>query len=314
MSSTVVVFAPAPLLTVTIEDRAGEPDIHVHAGGQGVRQARMISTLDVPVVLCASLGGETGDVVGHLVPAEGVTLRSVQVGSRNGAHVHDRRDGSRDSIARSPGGALDRHEQDALYEVALAEGITHGTALLSGPHDDRTVPASLYRRLAVDLAANGCRVAADLSGQRLAAVLEGNPFLVEVSHEELIEDGRAARDDAADLVEAMRGLRADGAGTVMVSRAGDPALALVGDEVLEVRMPALESAEAGGAGESMTAGTVAAIACGHELRHAVRVGAACGALNVVRDGLGSGGSSGAVRTLADRVELVAWDPATSGRS
>jgi 1-phosphofructokinase len=35
---TVVIFAPLPILTVTIEDRAGEPDIHVHAGGQGVWQ------------------------------------------------------------------------------------------------------------------------------------------------------------------------------------------------------------------------------------------------------------------------------------
>jgi 1-phosphofructokinase len=33
---SVLVFAPTPLLTVTIEDRGGEPDLHIHAGGQGV--------------------------------------------------------------------------------------------------------------------------------------------------------------------------------------------------------------------------------------------------------------------------------------
>ncbi len=77
MSDTVVVLAPAPLLTVTIEDRAGEPDIHVHAGGQGIWQARMLSTLGVRVVLCAALGGETGDVLRHLVPTEDVELRAV---------------------------------------------------------------------------------------------------------------------------------------------------------------------------------------------------------------------------------------------
>ena len=33
-----------------------EPDIHVHAGGQGVWQSRMVSSLGVPVVLCAALG------------------------------------------------------------------------------------------------------------------------------------------------------------------------------------------------------------------------------------------------------------------
>ena len=42
----------------------GEPDIHVHAGGQGVWQARMLSSLGVRVVLCAGLGGEAGERAG----------------------------------------------------------------------------------------------------------------------------------------------------------------------------------------------------------------------------------------------------------
>ena len=75
MAVTVVVLAPSPLLTVTIEDRAGEPDIHVHAGGQGVWQARMLGSLGVRVVLCAGLGGEAGDVLEHLLPSEGLTLK-----------------------------------------------------------------------------------------------------------------------------------------------------------------------------------------------------------------------------------------------
>jgi 1-phosphofructokinase len=62
MPDTVVIFAPLPIITVTIEDRGGDPDVHVHAGGQGVWQSRMISSLGVPVVLCSALGGETGNV------------------------------------------------------------------------------------------------------------------------------------------------------------------------------------------------------------------------------------------------------------
>lgn len=191
MPDTVVVFAPSPLLTVTIEDRAGEPDIHVHAGGQGVWQSRMLSTLGVPVVLCVSLGGEAGDVLEHLLPIEGVDVRVIRTGTRNGGYVHDRRD-DRSAIAEAPGGPLDRHEQDEIYELTLAEGLRHGTAILAGPNADQVIPATLYRRVATDLTATGCRVAADLSGERLAAVLEGEPFLVKVSHEDLLAEGRRA--------------------------------------------------------------------------------------------------------------------------
>ncbi|WP_232663620.1 1-phosphofructokinase family hexose kinase [Pseudonocardia sp. TRM90224] len=306
MTDTVVVVAPSPLLTVTIEDRAGEPDIHVHAGGQGVWQARMISTLGVHVVFCAGLGGETGDVLSHLVPGEDVALRSVQVGARNGAYVHDRRDGDRELVAQAPGGAMDRHEQDAFYELALTESLRHGFALLSGPHDDRVLPADLYARLAADLTANGVAVAADLSGERLSAVLAGEPVLVKVSHEELLEDGRADDDSAAELVAAMRQLRKEGAGTVVVSRAEQPALALVEDDVVVIEIPPLQPVESKGAGDSMTAGMVATLARGGSVRDALRVGAACGALNVVHRGLGSGGAE-AVEALVERIELRPWE-------
>jgi 1-phosphofructokinase len=308
---TVVIFAPMPVLTVTVEDRSGEADIHVHAGGQGVWQSRMVSSLGVPTVLCAALGGETGSVLGHLLPTADVTVRSVQVSSRNGAYVHDRRTGSREIVAESPGSALDRHELDSLYELTLTEGLTHGRVLLSGPQDDRVVPADLYRRLATDLGANGCKVAADLAGERLEAVLAAGPDLIKVSHEELLGDGRAKSEEADDLVAAMRSLRDEGAGTIVVSRSGAaPALALLGDEdssddVVEIVMPKLEPADPAGAGDSMTAGMVAALASGRSLRHALQVGAACGALNVVRHGLGTGGAQ-AVDTLAERVELRPW--------
>ncbi len=318
--NAVVIFAPLPVLTVTIEDRSGEADIHVHAGGQGVWQSRMLSSLGVPVVLCAAVGGETGDVLGHLLPIPDVTVRTVPVSSRNGAYVHDRRTGERQVIAESPGSPLDRHELDSLYELTLTEGLKHGRVLLSGPQEFGTLPAQLYRRLAGDLGGNGCQVAADLSGDRLEAVLAGGPELIKVSHEELLADGRAKSDDAADLVDAMRTLRDDGAGTVVVSRAGSaPALALLdgqrpggdgsrGGSVVEIVMPTLEPADSAGAGDSMTAGIVAALAQGRPLRRALQVGAACGALNVVRHGLGTGGAE-AVETLAERVDLRAWEAA-----
>jgi 1-phosphofructokinase len=306
VTPTVVVLAPAPLLTVTIEDRAGESDIHVHAGGQGVWQSRMLATLGVSVELCTSVGGETGDLLEHLLPAEGVTVRAVRTTTRNGGYVHDRRDDERTVIAEAASGPLDRHEQDELYELTLAAGLAHGTALLAGANADRVIPAALYRRLAGDLTANGCRVAADLRGERLDAVLEGAPFLVKVSHEELLADGRVESTEPKALVTAMRELREQGAGTVIVSRAADPTLALVGEEVLEVRAPMLHPAEPKGAGDSLTAGTLAGLVRGSPIREALRVGAACGALNVVRRGLGTGGGL-AVGTLAERVVVSDWE-------
>jgi 1-phosphofructokinase len=305
--SGVLVFAPSPLVTVTVEDRAGAPELHVHAGGQGVWQARMLAALGTEVHLCAALGGETGRLLEQLIEAEGITVHPVPAASRNGGYVHDRRSEDREEIAAEHAAALDRHELDELYELTLASGLECGTVLLSGPHSEEVVPPSLYRRLAGDLRANDVTVVADLSDQRLEAVVEAGVDLLKVADGELAESGRARSTEPADLVDAMHQLQSDGARAVVVTRAGDPALALSADkEVQLVHSPPLGPMEPRGAGDSLTAGMTACLAKGDPWETALRIGAACGALNVVRHGLGTGGAT-AVEILARRVGITGFD-------
>lgn len=302
MSDQVLVFAPAPQLTVTIEQPTEAVEIHVHPGGQGIWQARMITALGTRAVICAAVGGEIGQVLRALITSADIELRAVTREATSGGYVHDRRGGTRTEIAEVPGEPLGRHELDELYSLALAEGLQAPVAVLSGPADPSVVPAEAYRRLATDLGRNGVKVAADLSGDHLNEVLGGRPYFVKVSHEELIADGWAKNDSEAELVRAMHDLHAGGAGAVLVSRAERGALALLDGEAYEVESPHLEVTDERGAGDSMTAGVCAVLAQGGDLPLAVRTGAAAGALNVTRHGLGSGRAD-AIRSLVDRVSL-----------
>ncbi|MFD7659881.1 1-phosphofructokinase family hexose kinase [Actinosynnema sp. NPDC059797] len=306
MTGRVVVFAPSPELTVTVEELDGAPDIHVHAGGQGVWQSRMIESLGSEVVLCAALGGETGHVLRHLI---GVELKAREVAARNGGYVHDRRDGGRDQVVRMPADALTRHELDDLYEMTLVEGLNAGVAVLSGPAEhDEPVPDSVYERLTRDLGGNGCQVVVDLSGGRLAAALEGGPAVVKVSHTELTSDGYAKSDDLADLAEGCREIAKSGARAVVVSRAAEETLALIEGSFYLVEVPELSPVDTRGGGDSMTAGLAAGLSQGRSLEESLRLGAAAGAVNVTRHGLGTG-SGDVVRELTERVTLRPWDAA-----
>src|SRR5688500_2721518 len=133
MTGKVMVFAPAPVLTVTIEQAADAPDLHVHPGGQGVWQARMAATLGSDGTLCVSVGGEAGELVGTLMAAQDVTVRSVRRAASSGWYVHDRRDGAREEVAEWPGAPLQRHDLDELYTISLAEGLSSDVTVLSGP-------------------------------------------------------------------------------------------------------------------------------------------------------------------------------------
>ena len=298
-----MVFAPAPLLTVTIEQQADVVELHVHPGGQGVWQARMIASLGAPVTMCVAAGGETGDLLGKLLADEQVTLRMVTRQSGSGWYVHDRRDGSRSEIAEVPGAPLVRHDIDELYSMALTEGLRAPVAVLSGTADPDVVDADVYRRLAADLTGNGVKVVADLAGDQLTAVLAGGVAVLKVSHEELIDAGRADDDSVDALTAAAYRLREEGSAAVMISRADQPGLALLDDKVLEVRVPQLQVVDHHGAGDSMTAGIAAVLAKGGDLHEAVRTGAAAGALNVTRHGLGTGRAE-AIQELVGRVDLT----------
>lgn len=301
--SDVAIFAPSPTLTVTVEEHAGEPDIHLHAGGQGVWQARMLLRLGASVTMCCALTGEVGRMLRHLLEDEGITVAGVERPGRGSAYVHDRRGGERRAVAETEGDPLARHDLDELYGVMLREGLAAGLAILSGPAGDEALPADTYRRLASDLRESGARVVVDLSGERLDAALDGGVDVLKVSDEELTADGLVDDASPAAIMAAMHDLRERGAGAVIVSRATEPLLLLDAEGFLEVTPPRMEVADTRGAGDSLTAGVAAGLSRGESAREAIVTGAAAGALNVTRHGLGTGDAD-AIAELRDAVTVL----------
>jgi len=298
--SDVAVFAPSPVLTVTVEDHPNGPDVHVHAGGQGVWQARMLRRLGVRVTLCSALTGELGRTLRHLLDEEGFNVSAVERDGRGAAYVHDRRSGERSTLIDAIGDPLGRHELDELFGIMLHESLAAGVAILSGPHGDLPIDPDVYRRLAADLSRAGVAVVVDLAGERMEAALSGGVRVLKVSDEELRADGRLEGDSPAAVMQAMRELRASGAETVIVSRAEQPLLLLDADGFLEASAPRLEVADHRGAGDSLTAGITAGIARGESPRTAITMAAAAAALNVTRHGLGTGDLE-AITRLRDEV-------------
>jgi 1-phosphofructokinase len=297
-----VVFAPLLSLTVSVEGSPAGEELHLHAGGQGFWVGQLMRELGTGVTLVAPRGGETGTVLAALVDAACVRLHAVAIQASNGALLEDGRTSPRGKIATTPNPQLTRHDVDEMYGALVVEALETNVCVLAGPGVEPVLDPAVYQRLAADLAVNHTPTVADLSGEALPRALVGGVSVLKTSADDLRADGLLHTDDLADTLACARDFAARGADTAVVTRAEHGAVAVHGDEAWIVRAPPLEPAQPRGSGDAFTGGLASAVAAGRSLEDALRIGAAAGALNVTRRGLGSG-SREQIERLANHVTI-----------
>lgn len=301
MAARVAVFGPNPLLTVTIETGAGgQDDVHMHPGGQGVWVARMAAELGAQATLCGFAGGETGAVVDALLAATPIERRFVSAGE-TGSYVIDRRDGTRRLLAQREAHPASRHELDDLVSVACATALESDVLVVCNPYPADTLPVEVYATLVADVREQGVPVLVDLSSPRLDSALGGKPDLVKLNDWELAEFV-VGPVDGPRMGAAAEAIRDGGAGIVVVTRGGEPAFVLRGEQAFELTPPRFGHGSREGCGDSMMGAIAAAWAEGRDWGDALVFGAAAGAANFLRHGLGTG-SRETVERLRGRVSL-----------
>ena len=302
MPPRVAIFGPNPILTVTIEPRGQADDVHMHAGGQGVWVARMAAELGAHPVLCGFAGGETGRVLEPLLEQLPGERRLVPSAGGSGCYVMDRRPGERTLVAQAWSPAPSRHELDDLVSVTCAAALQADVLVVCNPLPGDALPLEVYGELVADVRANGTAVYVDLSSPRLDSALAGGPDLVKLNDWELAGFVYGPVSEPGELRAAVTRLRDSGARNVLVTRGGEPAFALLDGEEYELRPPRFERGFREGCGDTMMGAIAAMRAAGRDWADAVVTGAAAGAANFLRHGLGTGARA-VVEELVSQVEL-----------
>lgn len=304
----VAIFSPNPMVSIAIESFSadGGDDIHIHPAGQGVWVARMAAELGADPVLCGFIGGEVGSVLRPLLEQMPVELRLVETAAASGTYIHDRRSGEREPIGQSAAFPASRHEVDELFSVTVAAALDCDLLAVCGPYPDNTVPLDIYGGLVADVKSNGVPVIVDLSSPRLDKSLEGGPDLVKINDWQIAGYISGPVDTEEQMRAAMERVADEGAGSVIVTRAGDPALALRDGQFTELSPPKFERGAREGCGDSMMGALSATIAAGRDWEDVLRLSAAAGATNFLRSGLGTG-SCEVIEELAAKVHLRELD-------
>jgi 1-phosphofructokinase len=301
----VAIFAPNPLLTVTLEvEGSDRQSIHFHAGGQGVWVAHMTACMGAEHVLCGFLGGESGELLLPLLEharGEG-ELRLIHTASASGCYVTDRRSGRREVLAMKLSDPPSRHELDDLFSQTCAQALACGWLVVTNPMPGELLPLETYGDLVADVRAGGCRTLVDLSSPRLDSALKSEPDIVKINDWELAEYMCGPVSTPAQMQAGVQRLHDSGARSVIVTRGELPALVLHEGRLIELTPPHFEHGFREGCGDSMMGALAAVLARGESFERALQLGAAAGAANFLRRGLG-GASREVVEQLADRVVL-----------
>jgi 1-phosphofructokinase len=313
----VTVLGPDPLLSVTIEARGGGDDLHLHAAGQGVWVVRMAAELGAWPILCGMIGGETGRTLLPLLDALPGEHRLVRIAGPSGSYVVDHRSSERQLIANSLRPAPERHEVDDLVSATCAAALGSSVLVVCNPFPPDGLPDEMYEAVVANVRAAGLPVIVDMSSPRLDRTLRHRPDLVKLNDWELAEYVNGPV-DGPRLLAAARSLRDEGARAVAVTRAEEPILVLIADDdPFEIVPPRLTHGYREGCGDAMTGAIAAAWARGLPLRDALVLGAAAGAGNFLRHGLGTGRRA-TIEELAERVVIrplsaLARAPSAAGR-
>ena len=300
----VAIFGPHPLVSITLEvhDDTGD-DVHIHLGGQGVWVARMAAELGAYPVLCGFSGGETGVLVAALLGRIPCSRRLVRTAAPSGCYVTDRRDGERHVLAKRFSDPPSRHEVDDLVATTCVAALDSDVLVVCNPYPGDALPADIYGTLVSDARENGVPVLVDLSSPRLDSALEGRPDLVKLNDWELAEFVNGPVSEPHELRAAAERIRDRGADIVVVTRGPDPALVVRGDDAWELVPPRFERGSREGCGDTMMGAVAAGWARGLDWQEALVLGAAAGAVNFLRHGLGTG-SRVLVEDMQERIALV----------
>lgn len=279
---------PTVDVTYQLDHLVADQKVHARSnrydpGGNGINVARALYRLQRPAHSVHVIAGEIGALLERLLKGTIEHCHSITVEGETRINVT--------LIQRSPaaqfeisglGPTIPEHTLEHVTAELLRLTGT-GYAILTGSLPPG-VPHEYYARVVARLHREGARAVVDAQPQILSQVIPQRPFLVKPNRYELSRLAGQPLDDKAALLAEARRLHERGASHVCVSLAASGALLVAPQGIWYGAAPEVAVNSTVGAGDSMVAGLVTALAGGSPPTDALRLGLACGSASAAQPG------------------------------
>lgn len=253
-------------------------------GGGGINVSRAVKKLGGEALAIYLAGGGPGDRLNMLLDREGVPQQTVPISgeTRESLTVYERSTGLQYRFGM-PGPEITADEWQAAIDLVLSFEADYIVASGSLPPG---IPVDFYAQLVRAARAASSKVIVDTSGEALQALSGSGFFLAKPNLREiemLAGEQFKAEEQLRDVVQqAIRDQRH--VENVVVSMGSSGAALISATDFVLYRPPTVPIQSKVGAGDSMVAGIVFALAEGRDMRDAVRYGVAAGSAAVMTPG------------------------------
>lgn len=259
----------------------------VAAGGKGLNVARAARTLGQAAMVCAPLGGHTGEQVAHLAAEEGLLGRwtSMRSGETRTCVLLVDPLAEDATVLNEVGPPLTLADWADLSSDVLDSAASADLCLLSGSLP-QGIAAGRLGDLLAELTARGRRTIVDSSGAALAAAVATRPYGVKVNRDELgALLGRSVA-NPSDAATSLAELRARGINLAAVSLGAQGCVAADASGSWYACPPLVRAVSSVGSGDSLLAGLATGLLRGLPLPDALRLAVACGTADALSIGGG----------------------------
>lgn len=255
----------------------------IDPGGKGVNVSRALAANGVSTVAVLPIGGPEGHLMSELLAEAGVRHDGVPVAGNLRMNIAVVEPDGTTTKVNEPGPTLDAGDIEGLLAAVERYAGSAGWVVGCGslpPGAENALLADVVRRAR----GFGAKVAIDSSGAPMHEAVAARPDLIKPNHEELEELVGRALPTLGDVVDAARGLVADGIATVVVSLGGDGAVLVDADTVVHGIASIAKPLSTVGAGDCLLAGVLAVLAAGGDGPAALESGVRWGAAAVTLPG------------------------------
>lgn len=253
-------------------------------GGGGINVARAIKKLGGEAIAVYPSGGYTGKHFNVLLEKEKVPAVIIETKNETRENIIVLDESANQQYRFGmPGTVLYETEWQqclkVIEELPTAEFIIASGSLPPG------VPEDIYARIAIIAKKKNAKLVVDTSGKALVKAAAAGVYMLKPNLGELSALTGLKNIDTGNIEYIAREVIDAGSCNVLVVSMGEAgAVLLTTNEFYQVRPPLVKRKSVVGAGDSMVAGMVWALAQGKELKQVLQYGVACGTAATMNPG------------------------------